>query len=588
MNAIRGIALAGVAFAVVGCGVGAPGTSPRGTSWSRHEGMAAMPHVMGAGSGSVVGFRSAEFGLEAVRSTDGISWTAVPVIDPLDRAGVMDIAAGTGEGAAAFVAVGSWTEEAAGLGRAAAWVSDGTTGWKRAPDGPDLGNSGGSGGSSMSAVAWGQEMWVAGGIEWNESSGQDGVIWTSSDGFNWSRATLPDPGLGIMGLVAGGPGFVAVGSSESVDGDAMPGAHSGIWTSVDGTIWARVPDGPIFANALINAVVTGGPGLIAVGSTIDAVDVNGVFVPAIWTSTDGLTWTREATPADPNPWTSVAGTLQGRIMSNLVATPDGFVAVGTEFGLTPMNFHRAAVWTSRDGRAWSRVPQDPVFDGGEDSSLSFGMRAVYLIGDRLIATGETPGGPTVWVSPPEPGKLPGQAGPGATPGGPAAPLPTAEPEPTGPGGAPPTPAPMAPDELGAASFQADVCTTLQRLEQAIGDATGARGPEAKALFDALEARDPDGIIAAAPPVRAHLTATAELLDNWTPWPPGEATHNMLFPFVRHLLNNLEAIEFDAKGGTAPDAGFAALVDAESVTQFAQILEASQEAFSHSPPEWAGC
>jgi hypothetical protein len=194
----------------------------------------------------------------------------------------------------------------------------------------------------------------------------------------------------------------------------------------------------------------------------------------------------------------------------------------------------------------------------------------------------------VWVSPPEPGKLPGQAGPGATPGGPVAPLPTIEPGPTGSDGPAPTAAPMAPDELGAASFQADVCTTLQRLGQAIGDGTGARGPDAKALFDALEARDADAIIAAVPPVRGHLDATVELLDNWTPWPPGEATHDMLLPFVRHLLNNLDAIEFDAKGGIAPDAGFAALVDAESAMQFQQILEASQEAFRNSPPEWAGC
>jgi hypothetical protein len=429
---------------------------------------------------------------------------------------------------------------------------------------------------------------VAGGVEWSEGSGQDGVVWTSPDGFNWSRATLPDPGLGIVGLVAGGPGFVAVGSSESVDGDAMPGAHSGIWTSVDGTIWARVPDGPIFANSSITAVVTGGLGLIAVGSMIDAVDVNGVFAPAIWTSTDGLTWTREATPADPNTWTSVVGTLQGRIISSLVATPDGFVAVGTEFGLTPRNLHRTAVWASRDGRAWSRVPHDPVFDGAEDSSLSFGVRAVYLIGERLIATGSTPGGPTVWVSPPEAGALPGQTGPRVTPGGPVVPLPTSDPGPTVPAGAAPTPAPMAPDELGAASFQADVCTTLQRLEQAIGDGAGTRGPEAGALFDALEARDPDAIIAAIPPARGHLDATVALLDTWTPWPPGEATHNMLSPFVRHLLINLDTIEFDAKAGVAPEAGFAALVDAESASQFAQLLEASREAFSHSPPEWAGC
>lgn len=570
MNAVRRIVLAGVALALVGCGVAAPGTSPRGTSWSRHEGMAAMPQVIGIGPGIAVGFRGDESGLEAVRSTDGISWTGVAAIDPLDKARVAAIAARTGEGMDAFVAVGSSTDRSE-IGRAAAWVSDGAGGWKRAPDLPDLGNSSGSGGTAMSAVAWGQGKWVAGGVEFNESVGQDGVTWTSPDGFNWSRATLPDPGLGIMGLVAGGPGFVAVGSSESVEGELLPGAHSGIWTSVDGTIWTRVPDGPIFANSFINAVVNGGPGVVAVGSTIDPIDTNGVFAPAIWTSADGLTWTKEATPTDPNPWTSVVGTLQGRVISNIVATPEGFVAVGVEFGLTPTNLHRAAVWTSADGRSWTRVPHDPVFDGGEDSSARFGMRAIYLIGARLIATGSTPSGPTVWVSPPEPGTLPGQAEPGATqPGGPGA-----------------SSAPMSFDPR-AAAFHADVCTALLELELAVGTGAGVRGPEAKALFDALDARDPEAILAAVPPVRNHLDRAAEIVDHWTRWPPGEETFGWVNPFVPQLLTNVDDIERDARAGIAPDADWVALMNQEIATGFMRIREATQEAFRQAPPEWSAC
>jgi hypothetical protein len=587
MNAVHRIALAGLALALVGCGIAAPGPSPRGTSWSRHEGMASMPQVIGIGTGIAVGFRGDESGLEAVRSTDGVSWAAVPPIDPLDKAHVADIAARTGEGSDAFVAVGSSTEESR-FGRAAAWVSDGAGGWKRAPDGPELGNASGSGGSAMSAVAWGQGKWVAGGVEFNESVDQDGVAWTSPDGFNWTRATLPDPGLGITGLVAGGPGFVAVGSSESVEGEPMPGAHSGIWTSVDGTIWTRVPDGPIFANSFINAVVSGGPGLVAVGSTIDPVDPNGVFFPAIWTSADGLAWTKEAIPTDPVPWTSVVGTLQGRTISSVVAVPEGFVAVGVEFGLTPTNLHRAAAWTSADGRSWARVPHDPVFDGGEDSGARFGMRAVYLIGDRLIAVGATPGGPTVWVSPPEPGMLPGQTGPAATPGGPVVPLPADQPRPTQPQGPAITPAPMAPNELGAAAFQADVCTTILQVEQVIGPVVDPPGPEAEALFDALEARDPEAIVAAVEMVRSHLDIAADLIADWTPWPPGEETHSLLDALVRHLQTTLDDIERGARAGVAPDAGKAAFVDAETAAQFQRILEASEEAFAQAPPEWAGC
>lgn len=570
MNVVRRIVLAGVALALVGCGVAAPETSPRGTSWSRHEGMVAMPFVIGAGSGVVVGFRGDESGLEAVRSIDGITWAAVAVIDPLDKARVAAIAARAGGGSDAFVAVGSSTE-ASEIGRAAAWASDGTGGWKRSPDLPDLGNSSGSGGSAMSAIAWGQGKWVAGGVEFNENVGQDGVVWTSPDGLNWSRATLPDAGLEIMGLVAGGPGFVAVGSSESVEGDVMPGLHSGIWTSVDGTIWTRVPDAPMFANSTISAVVTGGPGLVAVGTTVAPPNVNGVFAPAIWTSADGLTWAKEATPTDPTPWTMVEGTLQGRIISNIVATPEGFVAVGMEFGLTSKVLQRAVVWTSRDGRSWARVAHDPVFDGGEDPGFRFGMRAVYLIGNRLTATGETPGGPTVWVSPPEPGTLPGQAEPGATqPGGPAA-----------------SSVPMSFDP-GAAAFHADACTALLELELAVGDGAGVPGPEARALFDALDARDPEAILAAVPPVRNHLDRAAEIVENWPRWPPGEETFGWLNPFVPQLLTNVDDIERDARAGIAPDADWVALMNEEIATGFMRIREATQEAFRQAPPEWSAC
>ena len=579
MNAKRRFAVAGIALALAGCGIAAPGTNQRGTSWSRHEGMTAAPHVIGVGTGVLVGFGGDEPGLDAFRSTDGISWAAVAAMDPLDHASVMDIGTRTGEGGDAFVAVGSWTQDP--YGRAAAWVTDGNQGWKRAPDGPELANASGSGGTQMVAVAWGQTRWVAGGVEWNESGGQDGAIWTSPDGLSWSRVTLPDPGMGIADLIAGGPGFVAVGSSESGEGDAMGGAHSGIWTSVDGTIWTRVPDGPIFANGLIQRVVPGGPGLVAIGYTIDLLDANGVFSPAIWTSADGLAWSREAAPADPDSWTVVEGTLQGRVMGGIVATPQGFVAVGVEFGLTSTNYHRAAVWTSTDGRSWARVPHDPVFDGGEDSGARFGMRGVYLIGDRLIATGVTPSGPTIWVSPPEAGRLPGQTGPGATPGGPVVPRPSSEPGPTGQSGFA-TPAPTMPYEMALAEFTDRLCTTLDAVERALGNAAGAESPEAAAFGAALEAKDPAAILATLGPIREHLTSASREIGESVPFEPGDEPRALLEPFLRLLLANLGDIEREAQAGSAPAAGTAAFLDAEGERQFARIIEAARQVIGDSP------
>ncbi len=54
-------------------------------------------------------------------------------------------------------------------------------------------------------------------------SGRDAAVWFSTDGLEWSRVVDPD-GLGAEGwqtmnaVVAGGPGLVAVGTSA-------PGVH---------------------------------------------------------------------------------------------------------------------------------------------------------------------------------------------------------------------------------------------------------------------------------------------------------------------------------------------------------------------------
>jgi hypothetical protein len=139
-----------------------------------------------------------------------------------------------------------------------------------------------------------------------------------------------------------------------------------------------------------------------------------------------------------------------------------------------------------------------------------------------------------------------------------------------------------PDEMGAAEYLAQVCPTIAELELAFGNAAGARAPEAAALFDALEARDPEAILAALEPVRDHLKRAAEIVDMWTPWAPGEETGSLLRPFVRHLLANLDTIERDAQAGIAPDAGQAAFVDDESRRQFARILEAARLLIGESP------
>jgi hypothetical protein len=153
-------------------------------------------------------------------------------------------------------------------------------------------------------------------------------------------------------VIAAGPGLVAVGEA---DGDAA------VWTSVDGLEWSRVPhDGEIFGgpdNQGMNSVSVGGPGLVAVGSE----GLGGHKGPivwsnaVVWTSPDGLVWSRVRNQPD----------LEGESflqMSDVAVVGAELVAIGSDEGPDDGD---AAVWTSTDGVTWSRVPHDEAVFGGE-------------------------------------------------------------------------------------------------------------------------------------------------------------------------------------------------------------------------------
>lgn len=139
----------------------------------------------------------------------------------------------------------------------------------------------------------------------------------------------------MFSVTVGGPGLVAVGSDGS--GDDFDAA---VWTSVDGVTWSRVPpDESVFGRAGIQMMVSvtaGGPGLVAVGS-----DGSGDEDAAVWTSVDGLTWSR--VPDDE----SVLGGVRSQMMLSVIDREQGLVGVG-----------RDDVDGDRDAAVWLERPQD--------------------------------------------------------------------------------------------------------------------------------------------------------------------------------------------------------------------------------------
>jgi hypothetical protein len=151
--------------------------------------------------------------------------------------------------------------------------------------------------------------------------------------FVLERAEVPQApaGIELWDVVAGGPGFVAVG------GGFLEGAETSttvIWVSDDGRGWQSVPLFGEAAQGVPRAVVATDGGLVAVGSGCCPDEA------AVWLSADGLAWERLA----DHP------SLAGSAMLDVATTPDGLVAVGCAAQLECFG---GLAWTSPDGRTWS-------------------------------------------------------------------------------------------------------------------------------------------------------------------------------------------------------------------------------------------
>lgn len=172
----------------------------------------------------------------------------------------------------------------------------------------------------------------------------------------------------IFDVVAGGPGLVAVGT----DG-LFENADGAVWYSTDGEEWTRVPDpdgvfgGP--AAQYINAVTVGGPGLVAVGYEW----LDGTDAPVVWTSPDGLDWTRV-------PYDELAFGGEGYPgLSDVIAWDGGLLAVGRQSG-DPIA-EKGGVWVSDDGIEWRRVETEPgVFDTHAPAKVYASPLGVVAVG----------------------------------------------------------------------------------------------------------------------------------------------------------------------------------------------------------------
>jgi hypothetical protein len=228
---------------------------------------------------------------------DGLSWSRVSRDEDVFTGGVLlDVTAG-GPG---LVAVGEGDQGAL------VWTSVDGLSWSRVPHdeavfGLTLGD-----GNAMTGVTAGGPGLVAVGSDGLNSDAPTGraraVVWTSVDGFTWSRLAHDEAVFGGEGdqgmfdVTVGGPGLVAVGEDDQ-------GAP--VWTSADGITWSRIPPDETFFGRWVRIfdVTVGGPGLVAFG--------NDDLGAAAWASVDGISWSRIPLPAGFKGGTTGDRTVKG-------------------------------------------------------------------------------------------------------------------------------------------------------------------------------------------------------------------------------------------------------------------------------------
>jgi hypothetical protein len=214
--------------------------------------------------------------------------------------------------------------------------------------------------------------------------GQEARVLTSPDGRTWNVQPA-DPGLLrastnhlslVTGLAEDGGNLVAVGATAL---DDISSGDARAWTSTDGGHWQAVPTSSGMLDAEMESVTAGPGGFVAVGS--DGFPGGNTQLPgargaAVWTSPDGRIWTRA--PSQPS--------FDGAVMFGVRRTSSGYVAWGELHdpagGGPGSGPFLPPIWTSTDGLHWDRGTGIADAGGPGDPIAS-----ITPIGDRLVAVG---------------------------------------------------------------------------------------------------------------------------------------------------------------------------------------------------------
>jgi hypothetical protein len=205
----------------------------------------------------------------------------------------------------------------------------------------------------------------------NTSDGTEAVMWSSSDGEEWTVRVLPGakPNVRADGIERGSFGYVVIGSQQVRGGGG--GITSVLWRSNEGRGWELVNQPstehpgvePLIPDLwYLRDVAVGPSGYLVSGSLWSD---TGAIEWHLWHSKQGNGWAE----TDPFPG-------EGTYVQDVEGNEHGYVAVGCQ---TIDHEPVASLWRSADGRSWKLEPV---------TFPSACLGKIQRFGNRWVVTGE--------------------------------------------------------------------------------------------------------------------------------------------------------------------------------------------------------